>query len=112
MMADLPIVFSAILAFSATLSAGILIKRFQNRIGIICAFSSGFFIALAFFELLPDIFALQLQVEVYVSSLIVTALAGFLLLLALNFGFSRLYTKSHHLEQKNLQPRIGLFFNG
>lgn len=105
----MPVVLSAIVAFSATLSAGILIGRLQNKIGIICAFSAGFFIALALFELLPDIFELQKQVGVYAIALILTALAGFLLLLALNLGFSRLHTKSHHLEWKNLQPRIGLF---
>jgi ZIP family zinc transporter len=108
MTADLQVVLSAILAFSATLSAGIVIKRFQKRIGIICAFSAGFFIALSIFELLPEIFVFQQQVEVYASDLILMALAGFLLLFALNRVFSRLYTKSHHLERKNLRPRMGL----
>jgi zinc transporter ZupT len=93
----------------ATLSAAILLKHLQKRVGIICAFSSGFFIALALFELLPNVLSLLPEIDVSLIGLFSSSLIGFLLLLSLNFAFSRLHLEGHRLDKRKLQPRIGLF---
>ena len=43
-MNTLPIILSVIIAFAATASAGVFIKKFKTNIGLICALSAGFFI--------------------------------------------------------------------
>jgi zinc transporter ZupT len=104
----LPIVLSAIIAFAATLSAGIFIKKFKNNIGIVCAFSAGFFITLALFDLLPDILILASEAHVSLDKLLLTGIIGFVFLFALNHSFSRFHMRNHIMATGTLQPRIGL----
>ncbi len=107
-MDTLLIILSAIAAFLATLSAGIFIKKLQNKIGVLCAFSAGFFIALALFELLPDVLALAPEAEVSLDRLFITGVVGFFFLLGLDRGLSRFHLKNHHTTKKTLQQKIGL----
>jgi zinc transporter ZupT len=63
-MNTLPIILSVIIAFAATASAGVFIKKFKTNIGLICALSAGFFISLALFDLLPEIITLAPQAQI------------------------------------------------
>ena len=72
-MNTLPIVLSASIAFAATLSAGIFIKKFKTNIGIVCALSAGFFIALALFDLLPEILTLAPEAQISLDHFLLTA---------------------------------------
>jgi zinc transporter ZupT len=102
------IILSAVAAFFATLSAGIFIKKLEHHVGVVCAFSSGFFIALSLFELLPDILEFAPQAKVSVVEMSIVALSGFVFLLALNKGLSRFYRDK--LEKtKTYKQRIGWF---
>jgi zinc and cadmium transporter len=103
----LPTVLSAIIAFVATISAGLFIKKFKSNIGIICAFSAGFFISLVLFDLLPDVLALAPKAQISIDQLFLSGIAGFVFLFALNFGFSRFHIKNHTMT-KTSHPRIGL----
>ena len=107
-MNTLPIILSAITAFLATLSAGVFIKKFKSNIGVVCAFSAGFFIALSVFDLSPEVFALALESRISVDKILLMAIAGFVFLFALDRGFSRFYGKDHHMTERTLQLRIGL----
>ena len=107
-MNTLPIILSAIIAFGATLSAGIFIKKFKSNIGIVCAFSAGFFIALALFDLLPDILALATESQISLDKLLLTGIVGFLFLFAIDHGFSSLHMKDHTITKSTYRPRIGL----
>lgn len=104
----LPAVLSAIIAFVATISAGFFIKKFKNNIGIICAFSAGFFISLAVFDILPDVLSLAPNAQISTNQLFLSAVAGFVFLFALNFGFSRFHMKNHTIKNISPNPRIGL----
>jgi zinc transporter ZupT len=104
----LPIVLSAIIAFAATLSAGIFIKKFKNNIGIVCALSAGFFIALALFDLLPEVLTLAPGAQISLDSLLLTGSFGFVFLFVLERVFSFFHLKKHGMTKISLQPRIGL----
>ncbi len=86
----LPIILSAIIAFSATLSAGIFLKKYQKHIGVVCALSAGFFIAISLFDLMPDIIALAPQALVSYDKPLITAIAGFFLFLVLDRGLFKI----------------------
>ncbi len=107
-MNALPMLLSAIVAFLATISAGIFIRKLQNNVGVICAFSSGFFVALAFFELLPDVLSLAPQTEIPMERLILMALSGFSLLFAIDLGFSKFHVKDRHITKKTYHQKAGL----
>ena len=107
-MNTLPIVLSVMIAFIATLSAGLFVKKLKNNIGIVCAFSAGFFIALSSFELLPDILALAPEAQISLDKLFLTAVVGFVFLFAINRSFSKLHMKKHMMTNTAFQPRIGL----
>ena len=107
-MNALPIILSAIIAFGATLSAGIFIKKFKSNIGIVCAFSAGFFIALALFDLLPDILTLAPEAQISLDKLLLTGAVGFIFLFAIDRGFSSLHMKNHTKTKNSFRPRIGL----
>jgi zinc transporter ZupT len=108
LMNTFPIILSVIIAFAATLSAGIFAKKLKNRIGIVCAFSAGFFIALSLFEFLPDILVLLPTAQINLDRVFLTAVIGFVSLFAINRSFSRLHVKKHTMAQNTFQPRIGL----
>ena len=107
-MNTLPAILSAIIAFAATLSAGIFVKNLKSNIGVICAFSAGFFIALSLFDLLPKIIALAPGTQISIDKPLLTAIAGFFFLFVLDLAFSKIHLKDHHMANKTLQPRIGL----
>jgi len=107
-MDPLPVVLSAIIAFAATLSAGIFIKKFQSNIGVVCAFSAGFFVALSLFELVPDIFSLAAHVQISFEKPLFGAVGGFFFLFVLNRVFSRFRLRHRHTATMASRPRIGL----
>jgi zinc transporter ZupT len=107
-MNALPIVISAIIAFAVTLSAGIFIKKFKSNIGIVCAFSAGFFVALALFDLLPDILTLAPEAQISLYNLFLVGVLGFVFLFALDRSFSIFHIRNHEMTKRTLQPRIGL----
>ena len=107
-MNTLPIVLSVIIAFAATLSAGLFVTKLKNRIGIVCAFSAGFFIALSLFGLLPDILELAPVAQISLDQLLLTAIVGFGVLFVLNRSFSKLQMKKHTMTRMTFQPRVGL----
>ncbi len=107
-MNNLPIMLSAIVAFVATISAGIFIKKFKNNIGVVCAFAAGFFIALALFDILPNISSLAFEAQIPYTGPLIVAFAGFFLLFAIDHGFSRFQLKGHSMMAKFSRPRIGL----
>ncbi len=107
-MIILPIIISVAVAFTATLSAGIFIKTLKNNIGVVCAFSAGFFIALSLLNLMPNILSIASEAQISFEKPLSVAAAGFLLFLALDLTFSGLHPKGQNLAKKNLQPRIGL----
>ncbi len=107
-MNTLPILLSASIAFVATLSAGIFIKKFKTNIGIVCALSAGFFIALASFDLLPEILTLAPKAQISLDKLLLTGTFGFVFLFALERVFSMFHIKKHTMTKSSLQPRIGL----
>ncbi len=107
-MNTLPIILSVIVAFAATASAGLLIKKFKTNIGIVCALSAGFFIALALFDILPEILTLAPQAQISFEMLLLTGTLGFVFLFALERVFSFFHLKKHTMTKMTLQPRIGL----
>lgn len=107
-MNTLPVLLSATMAFLATVSAGIFIKKFKSNIGIVCAFSSGFFVALSVFDLLPTVLALASEVQVPLDRLSLTAIVGFVFLFAINRGFSRFHMNNHHAAERAVEPKIGV----
>jgi zinc transporter ZupT len=108
MMNAFPIILSVIIAFAATLSAGIFAEKLKNKIGIVCAFSAGFFISLSLFELLPDILTLLPAAQITLDKLFLTAASGFVSLFAVNHKFSSLRMKNHAMAKNTFKPRIGL----
>jgi zinc transporter ZupT len=107
-MDTLPIILSAITAFAATISAGILIKKLQNKIGVVCAFAAGFFIALAVFDLLPDVLVLAPPAQISLVKLLLTGTVGFAALFASDRGFSRFHSSNRKLTKRTRYPRVGL----
>ncbi len=107
-MNTFPIILSVIIAFAATLSAGIFAKKLKNRIGIVCAFSAGFFISLSLFELIPDILLLLPAAQITLDRFLLTAVIGFVSLFAINRKFSMLHMKKHNMAKNTFKPRIGL----
>ncbi len=107
-MDALPIIVSVTAAFFATLSAGLLVNKLKNNIGIVCAFSAGFFIALSLFDLLPKILQIAPIAETPITELLLVSIAGFSLLYALSFLFSKLNKAKQAMMETTLQPRIGL----
>jgi zinc transporter ZupT len=105
-MNNLAIILSAIIAFAATLSAGIFIKEFKSHIGVVCAFSSGFFIALSIFDLLPNVLTLAPAAQIPLENLLLIAFAGFFLLFAVQRVILKLNPKMS-MAETSLKPRIG-----
>ncbi len=107
-MEILSIVISAIVAFAATLSAGIFVRKIQHNIGIVCALSAGFFIALPMVELLPEVLSLAVDTQISTEEPLAIAASGFFLLFAFDRIFSRSQLKNHHERKDALRPRMGL----
>ncbi len=99
---------SAIVAFAATLSAGIFVRKIQQSIGIVCAFSAGFFIAIPLVELLPEVLSLAADTQISLEIPLAISASGFFLLFALDRAFSRFHLRYNHEQKNTLRPRIGL----
>ncbi len=85
-MDTVPIAVSAAVACAATLSAGIFLNKFQKHIGIFCGFSAGVVIAIAFFDMIPEVLSLAPVAEVSLEMPLITAIGGFFLLFGLSKG--------------------------
>lgn len=103
-----PIIFSAIAAFSATLSAGILIGKIKSNMGIVCALTAGFFIALTLFDIFPEVLALSPQAEISLYLPLIIGIAGFFFLHIVKLGFARIYQKKSEMQEKAVKPKVGL----
>ena len=108
-MNNLPIFVSVIIAFCATLSAGLLARKMQTNMGIVCAFAAGFFIALPLFDLLPDILSLLPQVQVAFYLPLGAAIAGFFFLYGIYHATPSVHSKNHELKHQMPRPKVGLF---
>ncbi len=78
-----PVLVSAITAFCATMSAGLLIRRFKHNFGVVCAFASGTMIALVVFDITPAIVLSGLQTGFSMAFPVLSAVLGFVFLYAL-----------------------------
>ncbi len=107
-MNTLPIILSVIIAFAATISAGVFVNKLKSHIGIVCAFTAGFLIALSLFDLLPDIVKIAPQTQISLFTLWPTAILGFVFLFSLDRVFSRFHKEKHMMNKISVQPRIGL----
>ncbi len=107
-MNTLPIIASAIIAFLATLSAGVFIRKLKSNIGVVCAFSSGFFIALSVFDILPTVLDLAPEAQISLGTLLLTSFAGFIFLFVLTRGFSSVQMKNHHDVERTVESRAGI----
>ncbi len=107
-MSYLPTIVSAIIAFTATISAGIFINRFKSNIGVVCAFAAGFFIALSLFDLLPNILLLAPEAQISLEKPALTVAGGFFFLFLLDRVFLRLHSNEHEMTGITYRPRIGL----
>ncbi len=107
-MNTLPIFLSAIIAFSATLSSGIFVKKYEKHIGVVCALSAGFFIGISLLNLIPEIFALSPQAVAFYFEPLLTGMAGFFFLLVLDRGFFKTGHTNHKDLKRNIRPTIGV----
>ncbi len=104
----IPVVLSVTIAFAATLSAGVFIKKFQTSIGVVCAFSAGFFIALSLLELTPDFFSIASDAQIPFEIPVFMAFGGFLFLLCLDRFFSKLHFTNQHEAVRHRRRQLGL----
>ncbi len=79
----LPVLLSVAIAFMMTLLGGAFGIRFRKRIILLMAFTAGVLIALALFELLPEILSLA-NTEILLDTSILLILSGFVFLLGIN----------------------------
>jgi len=103
-----PVFVSVVAAFVATLSAGLLARKMQRNMGIVCAFAAGFFIALPLFDLLPDILSLLPQVQVAFYLPLGTSIAGFLFLYGIYHVTPSIHSKNHELKHQTTRPKVGV----
>ena len=75
-----PVLVAVVITFIATMLGGILAIKYRRRIGVLAAFTAGVLIALALFELLPEIFTLALQVKASLESALIIIAVGFFFL--------------------------------
>jgi len=68
----------AILAFVATIVGGYFAFNFKSKLHFIMAFAAGVLVALAFFELLPEVFALSGSNQIEIIKPMIAVLVGFL----------------------------------
>lgn len=108
-MSTLPILLSAIFAFFATMSAGIFVRRFQRHIGIVCAFSAGVLVALALFDLLPDVIALAPKAQISITMPAITLIVGFLSLYALDNRLSQSSKPDKNGTHRMSSQTVGVF---
>lgn len=75
-------------AFVSTLSGGLFVAKYRDRLGIISAFAAGVLIAVPLFDLLPESLGLAARVRVPVQHVMYALALGFVFLYILNRYFS------------------------
>jgi zinc transporter ZupT len=106
-MSIFPIMLSGIAAFLATLSAGIFAAKYKRHLGLVCAFTAGLLVALAFFDMAPDIMTLAPKVQVAIEMPLLTAIIGFFFLYALDHGLFQTLKTDRRVSKKNYKPTLG-----
>lgn len=72
------LIIFASLAFLATILGGYFAFQYKNRLHFVMAFAAGVLVALAFFEILPEVFELSVSQGIESFGLMVAVLIGFL----------------------------------
>ena len=103
----LPTLLSAVIAFAATLSAGIFVAKYKRNIGIVCAFTAGALVALAFFDILPDILTLAPRVQVALEMPLFAIVTGFLFLYVLDHRLLQTLRNKSENIMSNYNPTLG-----
>ncbi len=104
----LPMLLSVIVAFLATLSAGVFVAKYKRNIGIVCAFTAGVLVALALFDLFPNVLALVPMVQISLEMPVFAAVAGFILLYAIDRGLFQTLKNNSLMGKRNYGPTIGV----
>lgn len=71
------IYFFAILTVAATILGGLFAFRFRDRLNWLMAFAAGVLIALAIFEVLPEVFSLAGELNITIASSMIAVAIGF-----------------------------------
>lgn len=102
-------VFLSIAAFFSTLSGGLVVAKFRDKLGVITAFAAGVLIAVPLFDLLPESLKLAAEAHVPFQHLMYATALGFIFLYILERYFS-----VHRVCERNAcrnirHPKGGLF---
>ena len=81
-------VFLSMGAFLSTLSGGLVVAKYRDRLGVISAFAAGVLIAVPLFDLLPESLKLAVEVHVPVQHVMYAVALGFISLYILERYFS------------------------
>ena len=83
-MDTIPVLLSVTIAFLMTLLGGAFGVKYRRNIIILMAFTAGVLIALALFELIPEIFSLAQKTQAPIDGALFTIASGFIFLYAVN----------------------------
>jgi len=98
---------SALLAFTATLSAGLFAAKYKRNIGVVCAFTAGVLVALAVFDILPEILTLAPEIQVPLEMPLFTIAAGAFFLYVLDNRLFHMIKGSGGTGTRNNNPTLG-----
>jgi zinc transporter ZupT len=102
-------VFFSIAAFFSTLSGGLVVAKFRDRLGVITAFAAGVLIAVPLFDLLPESLKIAAEIHVPFEHLMYATALGFIFLYILERYFS-VHRVCERDTCKNIRhPTGGLF---
>lgn len=106
-MPTFTVLLAVVITFIATMLGGILAIKYRRRIGVLAAFTAGVLIALALFELLPEIFTLALQVEASLESAVIVIAVGFIFLYILDRHLFQ-PRKFEQNRKRSSRPTLGM----
>ena len=106
-MDSIPVLLSVSIAFIMTLLGGAFGAKYRRSIVLLMAFTAGALIALAVFELLPEIFSLIQKTQAPMYSAVFTIAFGFIFLFAINQYLFKPQKKGEK-NTRNLNPSSGL----
>jgi zinc transporter ZupT len=106
-MTFVPTLLSAIIAFAATVSAGIFAAKYKRNIGIVCAFTAGVLVALVLFDLLPEILTLAPRIHLSLEMPLFTIVLGFLFLFSLERGLFQTLKTYGRNDKTNYKTKFG-----
>jgi len=102
-------IFLSMGTFFSTLSGGLFVARFRDRVGVITAFAAGVLIAVSLFDLLPESVKLATEVRVPFEHVMYATASGFVFLYILERYFS-VHRICEGNTCKNIRhPKGGLF---